>query len=170
MPDISDKLRSFLEKMMRVIPGYAGYAEREARRNSDKVLRLHLAGMLQQAKTTFDAFVAELTTRPGGLDFMTPAGSVAKGLEKAVDRLKYADYGYTGFFDAERVQEPQLDALYQFDRDLAGGITDLKLKVEQLSADSPGAVGDQLKELQADLRRLDVKIDGRHGVINSKAV
>ncbi len=170
MADISDKLRSFLEKMMRVIPGYSGYAEREARRNSDKVLRVFLAGMLQQTKATFDAFVAELTTRPGGLDFMTPAGSVAKGLEKAIDRLKFADYGYTGFFDAEKVQEQQLDAIYQFDRDLAGGITDLKSKIEKLSADSPGAVGAQLQELQAELRRLDVKIDGRHNVINTKAV
>lgn len=170
MADISDKLRSFLEKMMRVIPGYGGYADREARRNSDKVLRLHLAGMLQQAKASFDAFVAELTTRPGGLDFMTAAGSVAKSLEKSIDRLKFADYGYTGFFDAERVQEPQLDALYQFDRDLAGGITDITQKIAKLSADNPGAVGPQLQELQADLRRLDVKIDGRHSVIATKAV
>jgi hypothetical protein len=168
MPDVSDKIRSFLEKMMRVVPGYAGYADKEGRRNSDKVLRMFLAGILQQTKGTYDAFVAELTTKPGGMDFMTAAGSVAKGLEKAIDRLKFADYGYTGFFDAEQVKEPQLDMLYQFDRDLAGGITDLRLKVEQLSAGNPG-VGGQLQELQTDLRRLDARLDGRHDVICSKA-
>ncbi|HTY09377.1 MAG TPA: hypothetical protein VMF29_09465, partial [Candidatus Edwardsbacteria bacterium] len=114
MPDISDKARTFIEKMMRVLPGYSGYADKEARRNTDKVLRTHLAGQLQEAKTAFDAFTSSLSNQPDSLDLMAPAGSIAKLFEKVIDRLKFADYGYAGFFDSPRVQEPELDALYQF--------------------------------------------------------
>ena len=31
------------------------------------------------------------------------------------DRIRYADYGYAGLFDADKVDEAVLDQLYQFD-------------------------------------------------------
>jgi hypothetical protein len=166
MPDISDKIKTFLEKMMRVLPGYGGYAGKESRRNTDKLLRTHLAGQLQEVKTSFDAFTAGLTNQPDTLDLMTPAGSIAKLLEKVIDRLKFADYGYAGFFDSPKVQEPQLDALYQFDMDLSAAIVDLKAKASLIKADAA-----TLSALLEDLRAFDRRLNARHEAItNTKAV
>ena len=39
-------------------------------------------------------------------------------LQFLIDRLKTASYGYAGFFDAIKVKEEQLDALYEFDNAL----------------------------------------------------
>ena len=166
MPDISDKARTFIEKMMRVLPGYGGYADRESRRNTDKLLRTHLAGQLQEVKTAFDAFIATLSNQPDSLDLMTPAGSIAKLLEKCIDRLKFADYGYAGFFDSPKVQEPELDALYQFDLDLSAAILDCQNKVSVIKPDPA-----QLNTLLEDLKKFDARLNARHDAITGcKAV
>ena len=39
-------------------------------------------------------------------------------LQFLIDRLKTASYGYAGLFDAIKVKEEQLDALYDFDNAL----------------------------------------------------
>lgn len=166
MPDISDKIKTFLEKMMRVVPGYAGYAGKEGRRNTDKILRLHLAGQLAEVKATIDGFTAGLTNQPGTLDLMTPVGSIAKTLEKVIDRLKYAEYGYAGFFDTPAVAEPQLDALYQFDLDLSAAVADLKAGASAITPDAAS-----LGALLEDLKRFDARLNARHDAItNTKTV
>ncbi|MBU1355729.1 MAG: hypothetical protein KJ620_04115 [Candidatus Edwardsbacteria bacterium] len=161
MPDASDKVRNFMEKLFRIVPGYGGYAEKESRRNTDKVLRLHLAGQLDEVKSAFDRFLADMTKQPGHLELMSEASSITKLLEKVIDRLKYADYGYAGFFDSNKVLEPQLDALYQFDMDLSQHIMDLKSKMTQIKPD-PSI----LKALLEDLRKFDDKLNARHETIN----
>jgi hypothetical protein len=161
MPDASDKVRNFMEKLFRMVPGYGGYAEKESRRNTDKVLRMHLAGQLDEVKAVFDRFTADLTRQPGHLELMTHASSIAKLLEKAGDRLKFADYGYAGFFDNQKVMEPQLDALYQFDLELSQAIMDIKAKSSALRPEPA-----ELAALLEDLRGFDDRLNARHEAIS----
>jgi uncharacterized protein YaaN involved in tellurite resistance len=160
MPDASDKARNFLEKMFRVVPGYGGYAEKEARRNTDKVLRMHLAGQMDEVKTSFDRLISDMTKQKGHLELMSEASSITKLLEKVIDRLKFADYGYAGFFDSPKVLEPQLDALYQFDQDLSQAILDIKAKVAALRPEP-----EELAALLEDLRKFDDRLNARHEAI-----
>lgn len=163
MSDASDKTRNFMEKIFRIIPGYGGYADKEGRRNTDKVLRMHLAGQLEEVKTAFDRFTSDITRQPGHLELMGDASSITKLLEKVIDRLKFADYGYAGFFDSNKVLEPQLDALYQFDMDLSQSIMDLKSRVTVVKPDSS-----TLKALLEDLRAFDNRLNARHETITKK--
>ncbi len=160
MPDASDKVRNFMEKLFRIVPGYGGYAEKESRRNTDKILRLHLAGQLDEAKSAFDRFMSDMTKQKGHLELMTDASSITKLLEKVIDRLKYAEYGYSGFFDSPKVQEPELLALYEFDTSLAQNIMDLKSKISVIKPDAS-----ILKALLEDLRRFDDRLNARHEAI-----
>ena len=160
MSDASDKTRNFLEKMFRIVPGYGGYAEKEARRNTDKVLRMHLTGQMEEAKTSFDRFMSEMTKQKGHLELMAEASSIVKLLEKVIDRLKFADYGYAGFFDSHKVLEPQLDALYQFDQELSQAILELKAKVAALRPEPA-----ELAALLAGLRKFDDRLNARHEAI-----
>lgn len=161
MPDASDKIRSFIEKMIRWVPGYTGYADKESRRNTDKVLRMHLAGQLEAGKASFDLIVSGLSRKPDALDLLNTAGTITKLLEKVIDRLKLADYGYAGFFDSQKIMEPQLDALYKFDQDLAEAITAIRNRITSLT---PGQ--DSLSSLLADLQAFDTKLNARHEAIS----
>ena len=160
MPDASDKIRSFIEKMIRWVPGYSGYADKESRRNTDKLLRMHLAGKLEESKTAFDAFVSGLSQKPEALDLLNTSASVTKLLEKVIDRLKLADYGYAGFFDSQKIMEPQLDALYKFDQDLAEAITAIRNKVASLTPDQAA-----LSSLLSDIQNFDIKLNARQETI-----
>jgi hypothetical protein len=162
MSDASDKVRNFMEKMFRIVPGYGGYAEKESRRNTDKVLRLHLAGQLDEVKSAFDRFIADMSKQKGHLEMMSDASSITKTLEKVIDRLKYADYGYAGFFDSNKVLEPHLAALYQFDMDLSQHIMDLKSKVSVIKPEVS-----ILKALLEDLRKFDNRLNARHEAITT---
>ena len=42
------KGNNIFEKLGALIPGYKGYSEREGRRDTDKILRNHIAESLQQ--------------------------------------------------------------------------------------------------------------------------
>jgi hypothetical protein len=160
MSDASDKTRKFVEQVIRFVPGYGGYAEKEARRNTDKILRMHLAGQLEEAKMSFDRFTSDITNKPGHLPLMADTSSISKLFEKCIDRLKFADYGYSGFFDMNKIQEPQLDALYKFDTDLAQDIIDLKTQVSIINPDAT-----ILKALRENLRKFDTKLNSRHETI-----
>lgn len=162
MPDASDNIRSFIEKMIRWVPGYTGYADKESRRNTDKLLRMRLAGQLEESKTAFDAFVSGLSRKPEALELLNTSASVTKLLEKVIDRLKLADYGYAGFFDSQKIQEPQLDALYKFDLELAEAITAIRNKVNTLTPDQAS-----LASLLSDLQAFDATLNARHETITA---
>jgi hypothetical protein len=165
MPDASDKIRGFIEKVIRFVPGYTGYADKESRRNTDKLLREHLARRMDEAKSSFDGFVSSLSQKPGSLEMMNPAGSASKIFEKVIDRLRFADYGYAGFFSEQKVQEAELEVLHQFDLGLAADIEDIKAKVSSLKPDQAS-----LDALLAALRAFDAKLNARQEAITeSKA-
>ncbi len=113
--------QSGFEKVAGSIPGYKGYKERELRREADKLLRTHLARRFDAQRERLVNVMAELT-EGGRLDQTLALERANLRLQLLVDRLRTASYGYTGLFDALKVQQAQLDALYDHDRTLVGGV------------------------------------------------
>src|SRR3712207_6090343 len=106
--------RNWLERLGDKIPGYAGYAARERRRDVDKMHREHLADRLRAAKQPVTDVVRELTSG-GRLAEIGPVERALKKLDRAEQRVRYASYGYAGFFYVVKIEEPQLDTIYRFD-------------------------------------------------------
>ena len=59
---MTDELRDRLERLGEKIPGYSGYAERERRRDQDKLHRVHLADKLRAIKTPLTDVVRDLSS------------------------------------------------------------------------------------------------------------
>ena len=108
------ELSDWLERLGEKIPGYGGYAERERRRDLDKLHREHLADRLRATKQPLNEVMRELTSA-GRLMEVGPVDRVLKKLDQIENRVRFASYGYSGFFDAAKIEEPQLEALYGFD-------------------------------------------------------
>jgi hypothetical protein len=51
-----------------------------------------------------------------------------------IDRIKTASYGYAGLFDAVKVKEEQLDALYDFDNQMLNFVDEVAADVDQVSS------------------------------------
>jgi len=106
-----------LEKLVAKIPGYQGYKEKEMRREADKLLREHLARQFEEQRRSITNLQKQLIDSRQVLLLDDLESGVMK-LQYLIDRLKTASYGYAGFFDAVKVKEKQLDALYEFDNAL----------------------------------------------------
>ena len=120
MDPILDKARAgqnALERIMNAVPGFKGYRERDLRRDADRLQREHLSARLDEGKKGLNDLAAALTRR-GDLDPINDVETARKRLDKLANRIRYAERGYAGFFDAVKVDEAVLARVYQFDMGL----------------------------------------------------
>jgi hypothetical protein len=142
------ELSDWLERLGEKIPGYGGYVERERRRDLDKLHREQLADRLRAAKGPLNEALRELTSS-GRLMEVGPLDRALKKLDQIENRVRFASYGYSGFFDAVKIEEPQLEALYGFDLALVQKVEALEHHARALK--SKGGSAGELKEAAASL-------------------
>ena len=113
--------QNLLERVANAVPGFRGYRDKELRRDADRLQREHLAKRLEACKKALDDLSAA-ATRSGDLDVINDIETARKRLDKAANRIRYADRGYSGFFDAVKVDESTLARVYEFDLGLLQGV------------------------------------------------
>lgn len=166
MGDLAERFRQTVEFLAKHVPGYAGYLKREERRESDKLLRGHLEGLLRGLKARVDKVAVKLTDA-GSIGLLKPINTATKLIEKVADRIRFADYGYSGFFDLEKIGESELGKMYDFDKGLQIGIEEIAKKVKRVG-DALGGVTETetaLNALVEELEDFDNKLSQRESVI-----
>lgn len=160
-------LRNWLERLGDRIPGYQGYGQRERRRDMDKMHREHLADRLRSLKAPLSNVIRELSST-GRLMEIGSLDRVTKKLDQIENRVRFASYGYAGFFDAVQIREAELDAIYQFDLALVERADALDAKVRELASKSTGAA--ELKaasgEVEQAVDELNAAFDRRYEAID----
>jgi hypothetical protein len=106
--------RNWIEQILRHLPGFRGYLEKEYRRDSDELQRQWLADRLQRAKRAIDDAARPLVDA-GQVDQLPQLDRLRSRLDKFIWRLRSAMQGYSGFFDLVRVDEAVLDHVYELD-------------------------------------------------------
>ena len=162
---VLDKARAgqnVLERIANAIPGFRGYREKELRRDADKLEREHLANQLEECKRALNS-VANAATRGGGLDVINDVEAARKRLDKVIARIRFADRGYAGFFDAVKVDEAMLERVYQFDLGLLTTVAEIRS-----AADAAGAASDVkagLVTLTAAIDAADARLADREQIL-----
>ncbi len=113
---VQEELRG-LERLALSIPGFKGYKDKELRRETDRILRQHVARKLEEVKDQLQELQITYASS-GKIGLLDDVERAVMKLQNVIDRLKTASYGYAGFFDAVKVKEEELDALYAFDQAL----------------------------------------------------
>ncbi|MCP4543411.1 MAG: hypothetical protein GY832_40375 [Chloroflexi bacterium] len=103
-----------LEKLLNKIPGWGGYQERQNRRKADQLLRKTLADKLATQRRNLDTAQKDLI-KHGKIELVDDVGSAVTQLQTFIDRVRTATYGYSGMFDATRINEDELEQMYNFD-------------------------------------------------------
>ncbi len=165
---MNDELRDRLERLGEKIPGYSGYAERERRRDQDKLHREHLADKLRAIKTPLTDAVRDLSST-GRLMEVGPVDRTLKKLDQIENRVRFASYGYAGFFDAAKIEESQLYSIHQFDLALVEKVNALEAKARELKSKSGDAEGLKAAatEVEAAVDELNQTFDKRYDAINN---
>jgi hypothetical protein len=163
MDNVLNKARAgqnSLEQLMNAIPGFSGYREKELRRDTDRIQREFLASRLESCKKALDG-AAAAASRLGVLDAINDIETARKRLDKVTARIRYADRGYAGFFDAIKVKEDVLERVYQFDLDLVGGVDAVKGAADGAASD-PHAIAAMIAALDG----LDDRLSGRDTILS----
>ena len=103
-----------VKKIIGKVPGFKGYVERQARRDADKLMRdtiftrfRELEGRVSQVQRDF--------LDQGEIDFVDDLERAAIKLRTFADRVRTATRGYSGLFDAVKINEDELAKLYEYD-------------------------------------------------------
>ncbi len=156
-----------IEEMAKDIPGYRGYKDKEVRREADKLIRLKVAGRLQEQRGRLNSIEVKLANA-GRLGALLILDRSLMRLQLLVDRLKTASYGYAGLFDAIKIREAELDALYEFDAALLDSVDKVEALIDAVAAaeedEQVTKAGSELLEAVEDMneafsRRQDVILD-----------
>jgi len=139
--DRIEESKNWFEKLAEHIPGYKGYKEKELRREADKTQRLFIAERLDSVQAKLDSIKLDLVNR-GDLAKLGAIDLAGRKLRTVADKIRYADYGFAGLFDTDKVDEPILDQLYQFDNALVTVVNEIETLANALNADSPTITSD----------------------------
>jgi len=122
------------QKIGSIIPGYKGYAQREHRRNCDKLLRDQISNELSKVEKVLTGNINE-AIKAGDMDKMRNIEDRRKDINTLNSKIKYAPYGATSFFSAKKIREEELVNIYLMDMDLADSVKDLSKTVVHLNAE-----------------------------------
>jgi hypothetical protein len=85
-----------------------------------------------------------------------------------VARIRFADRGYAGFFDAVKVEEDTLARVYEFDLALVGEVASV-VDAAPPSAADPAATRAALNELVGRIDALDARLAERDALLSGFA-
>ncbi len=159
--DIKEKAReqfNWLEKILHKIPGFKGYYEREFRRDSDRLQRDYIVKQLVKVKSGMNK-VIQAAARSKDFDLLREYDLFVRALDKNIGAIRYADQGYSGFFDLVKIKEAELDRVYEQDALIVDVADRFSGEFKKLAAAPLETAG--LEPLREDLGQIEEMFDQR---------
>lgn len=103
-----------LQKLTRIVPGVAGYGDREHARETDHAIRLRVSAVLERAGQDVEAAKrACVTVR--ALGALPDLDRVSSTIERIAGTVRDVGRGSRAVFDVVRTDPTKLEQLYTFD-------------------------------------------------------
>jgi hypothetical protein len=168
MSDLLDQVTSDRDPFTKIaskIPGFSGYIERQARRAADKLLRETIGDQFKGLWNRVGDIQQDMANQ-GELTHLDDMEKAATKLQTFIDKITNASYGYTGFFDAKKINEDELAKLYEFDAALLDYVDEIGRSIDNVEA-SRGTDGmpAALSHLVNMTRELVSAFEGRDQVL-----
>jgi len=167
MVDVRDRVaedRGLLKKIQLLLPGFSGYRQREDLRAADSILRIQLADRLKENRGKLEATRARLA-EAYEMKALEPLGRLILSAQELEGMVRHAEQGYSGFSPAIRVEQSELEMLYEYDLALLEGLKRLEEKASSLGTDGSALAATQectaiLEEFRATFKKRLVQITG----------
>lgn len=105
------------KKIASYIPGFKGYIERQNRRDEDKILRDTIASRFEEQWQRVSSLQRDFISQ-GEISLIDELEVPAIKLRTFIDRVRRAPRGYSGVFDAVKINSNELQKMYQYDASL----------------------------------------------------
>jgi hypothetical protein len=136
MSDLFEKVtgdQDVFKKIASKIPGFSGYIERQNRRAADKLLRETIADRFEELWQRISSLQTDFISQSEIL-YVDDLEKAAIKLRTFIDKIRRASYGYSGFFDATKVNEEELARVYEYDKALVDLVDDVSRAIDNVEA------------------------------------
>lgn len=172
MADLRERVeddRGLIKQIQLAIPGFRGYRKREDLRIADNLLRIQLADKIRDDCMAPIMQSREAASRALELPVMNDLGTLIQSLKTLEAKIRHADQGYSGINPNFRIDESQLDTLYEYDLSMLEYVNELKEAAEKILADAEigdfKAVGPACREAKAGVIQFGTVFRERHQVM-----
>ena len=118
-----------------LIPGYQGYAERESRRQTDKILRTQIALSINYYEKLLNTQI-RIDLKNKNFEKSNTLEVCRKKLNTLSSRIKYIPYGESAFFSNSQLKEEELFQIYSKDLQIMGIIVSFKESIQKMIPDN----------------------------------
>lgn len=156
--------RGLLKTIQMFTPGFRGYRKREDIRAADSILRLQMADSLIRVREGLEE-ARHLMLEDYQTENIDRIASLINKVRTLEGKVRHAEQGYTGFSPAVRIEEEELNRLYEYDSSMIGSIKALdeakaKLLTRVQEADGPGTT-EELREIRTQLTQFENAFEER---------
>jgi hypothetical protein len=148
------------QRLAAYIPGFKGYRELGMRREADQILRMHLVQLLDDVLGQMQR-VVQRWTEEGKLGVLETLDRLHGRMRKVRDGIRYADYGYTGWWDATKIKEEELDNMYEYDLQMREEIVQLDAAVQELLQAEEESLEEKQAVVEEHVAQLQHAVDHR---------
>lgn len=128
------------KQILRALPGFKGYIDRENRRDADRMVREKVAHDFEALWRRISEIQKEILSQ-GGLMYMDDLENAALKLRVFIDRVKAATFGQAGMidevkviFNKDQINDAVLSRLYEFDLALLGMVNEINGAIDNVEA------------------------------------
>lgn len=125
--------RGLLKKIELCIPGFRGYRLREDIRTADTILRSYLADQIDSEVQKKMKRVREIFSKSLELDLLNDLGELININKGLVAKIRHAEQGYSGISPQYKIEESELNRIYDFDYKLIESVKIIQSKIELLT-------------------------------------
>jgi len=167
MIDFREKVkedRGILKKIELAIPGFRGYRKREDLRIADNLLRAYIADEIKNISLELEEYRRTLTKNME-LDLLNDIGSLINHVNAIEGKVRHAEHGYAGISPDYRIDETEINKLYEWDLNLIAHIKIMKTLIKTLSENVVSSdqknISDKMTDFNSQLRKFDELFEKR---------
>ena len=168
MTDLRERVeddRGLIKKIQLIIPGYRGYRQREDARIADSLLRTQIADAVKERIMQPLELCRDEASRALELDIMNNIAAVITKAKTAEAKIRHAEQGYSGISAGVRIEQEELNRLYELDLSLLTDVQSLSTAAKAVA--DAAAAGDfanasaKLTALKTNLQEFITVLDKR---------
>ncbi len=174
MADLRERVeddRGLLKRIQLHVPGFAGYRRREDLRQAENMLRIQMANGLKSARETTEE-ARELMVEENHYKELDRVGRIINRFRTLEGRVRHAEGGYTGISPAIRIEDAEINRLYEYDASLLDEASALGKETAELkvAAGEGKGVRERTKEIRSQLDAFEDTIEKRMLVVSDTEV
>lgn len=124
--------RGIWKRIQAFLPGYKIYRTCEDLRAADNILRQEMARHLEEVEVNIGNSREEIA-RGMDFDLLNRIGELVNISHTLTEKVRHAEQGYAPWISGDvRIQEDELEALYDYDLKMLDELEKLKLKSDEL--------------------------------------